>query len=201
MFHVRRMIEMDSKRVKFITSNKHKFEEVRVLFEKKSSSIELSWIKLKYPELQGNSLAEIAIGSLGTVLSALTTERNEYYFLEDAGLFINILKGFPGPYSSYVFETLGWEGILSLLNGKKDRNAEFRSVCAVYYNGEIRTFTGTIKGRISSQGRGKQGFGFDPIFVPEGANETFAEMSIEEKNRFSHRVRSVSLMIDWVLES
>ncbi len=192
---------MGSKTVRFITSNKHKFEEIKALFEKKASNLELSWVKLKYPELQGNSLAEIAIGSLGTVLSALSINRGEYYFLEDAGLFINSLNGFPGPYSSYVFETLGWSGILSLLRDKKDRTAQFRSVCAVYYNGEIRTFTGSIKGSISPQGRGEQGFGFDPIFVPEGGDKTFAEMSLEEKNKFSHRIKSVSLMIDWILKA
>ncbi len=192
---------MNGKIIRFITSNKHKFEEVKSLVEERNSDLELLWVKLKYPELQGNSLAEIAIGSLGTVLSALSTEENEYYFLEDAGLFIKALNGFPGPYSSYVFETLGWEGILSLLWNKDDRDAEFRSVCAVYFNGEIRTFTGTIKGRISFQGKGNEGFGFDPIFVPDGAEKTFAEMNIEEKNNFSHRVRSVSLMIDWILNT
>lgn len=120
--------------------------------------------------------------------------------LEDSGLYINALKGFPGPYSSYVFKKIGNEGILKLMRSVKDRTAKF--VCVVAFAHPkygIRLFKGEVKGKISLEVRGSKGFGFDPIFIPEGSNKTFGEMDINEKNMFSHRSKAFKQFFQWLV--
>jgi XTP/dITP diphosphohydrolase len=114
------------------------------------------------------------------------------YFVEDAGLLVETLRGFPGVYSAQAFRTIGNEGLLRLLSDARDRSASFRAVVA-YVDGPRppRMFTGDIHGRIARTPRGHNGFGFDPIFVPEGHRRTFAQMGPEEKNRLSHRARAL----------
>ncbi len=120
--------------------------------------------------------------------------------VEDAGLFIKALNGFPGPYSSYVNKTIGVEGILKLMRGIKDRTAYFFSVVAFYDPdiNELEFFYGKVEGEIAEEARGKSGFGFDPIFTPiEGDGRTFAEMGVEEKNKFSHRSKALRKFAKW----
>ena len=118
--------------------------------------------------------------------------------VEDAGLFIKALNGFPGPFSNYVFKTIGINGILKLMNGINLRDATFKSVM-VYYDGRSMLVSrGECKGFIAYCARGNKGFGFDPIFIPEGETRTFAEMEVYEKNRLSHRgkaARNLALQI------
>ena len=124
--------------------------------------------------------------------------RSEALLIEDAGLYVEALKGFPGAYSSYVFRTIGGNGLLRLLSGEKRREAEFRS--AVAYgeaDGSIWLFEGRVRGAIAGTPRGTGGFGFDPIFVPESSPKTFAEMPIEEKNRISHRALAMTAFAKW----
>lgn len=147
---------------------------------------------MKYPEIQGESSREIAVQSASTVMTYVKPP----FILEDSGLFINSLGGFPGPYSSYIFETLGWEGILKLVG--ESRAAKFYSVIVyVDTDRDIHVFVGEVMGRIKEEGRGDGGFGFDPIFVPEGYEQTFAEMG-EEKNQISHRSRSVLSFLNYL---
>ena len=118
--------------------------------------------------------------------------------VEDAGLFIKALKGFPGTYSSYVQETLGNQGILKLLDGVNDRYAEFRSVigyCAP--NSEPKIFLGKVIGEIAVEEKGDLGFAFDPIFYVPNEGKTFGELTTEEKNQFSHRKNSLEKFIKW----
>jgi len=97
------------------------------------------------------------------------------------------LGGFPGTYSAYVFGTLGCEGILRLIEGQEDRSARFiSSIAYVEPDSEVRVFTGIVSGSISHEMRGSGGFGYDPIFVPDGHDRTFAELG-DEKNQLSHR--------------
>ncbi len=111
-------------------------------------------------------------------------------FVEDAGLFIDALKGFPGTYSGWVFGKIGAEGILRLLEGQSGRSARFVS-CIAYHDGEkIRIFKGICEGSISESMRGKSGFGYDPIFIPVDGKQTFSE-SIILKNKLSHRYISL----------
>ena len=120
--------------------------------------------------------------------------------MEDAGLFIKSLEGFPGVYSSYVFFTVGLNGILKLMAGleAEKRKASFKSVFAFSEpNQEPILFIGECNGLISNEEKGTRGFGYDPIFIAEGETKTFAEMETKEKNRFSHRGKSLELVVNY----
>ena len=110
------------------------------------------------------------------------------------------MNGFPGPYSSYVFETLGAEGILKLMEGAKSRKAEFRSCVSFGTRGKwLANFSSATEGIIQLQARGNGGFGFDPIFVPLWTQKTFAEMELKEKTIYSHRAKAISKVALWYL--
>ena len=120
-------------------------------------------------------------------------------FVEDAGMFIEALDGFPGPYSSYVFRTIGNKAILKLMHGLRNRKAIFKSAIA-YSEPEMRKavmFVGRIDGEIINEERGNHGFGFDPIFRPNFSSKSFAEMILEEKNQQSHRALVLRKFAKW----
>lgn len=177
----------------FVTSNVHKFLEAReVLAEYKLATAQL---RVPATEIQDDSLENIAR------FSALDAVKNcgLPIFVEDAGLFVDALGGFPGPYSKYVFNTVGLKGILKLMDGVENRDAYFMSVVAYVSPEEKPTcFVGKVKGKIISELKGTSGFGYDPIFVPlDGDGRTFAEMSTEEKNTFSHRADALRMFAEW----
>lgn len=175
-----------------VTTNEGKVEEFSGLFVEYGFNFRVE--PMATPELQENDLRKIARYS---VLYAYRVLR-EPVLVEDAGLFIKALNGFPGPYSSYVYKTLGVDGILKLMEGVRERGAKFESALAFYSPlTELKIFTGTIEGKISEEPRGSKGFGFDPIFIPNGSNKTFAEMDLEEKNAFSHRAKAARKFAEW----
>jgi len=179
----------------FVTGNRHKFKEASELASK--YGLELEMRDVGYEEIQADELEEIARRGAEKASALL----GKPCFVEDAGLFIRSLRGFPGPYSSYVFRTIGNEGLLRLMGGVGDRRAEFRSVVA-YCEPSSRTmsFRGKVQGTIALEARGSRGFGFDPIFIPQGADgRTFAEMTVDEKNRFSHRAKAIEGLLKWYL--
>lgn len=173
----------------FITSNKHKYEEIQ-----KMTRIPIEQKRLDYPEIQADTLEAVAEFGIEFCYSKLETS----CFIEDSGLFIDALSGFPGVYSSYVFQTLGCEGILALLGKNKNRKAYFKSVIAYRTEKETTLFTGEVKGEIAYVQKGEKGFGFDPIFIPEGEHRTFAQMDAEEKNLYSHRGKASKTFIKYV---
>ncbi len=178
----------------FITSNAGKFLEAK----KKFSKSELKIIKkdLGYPEIQADSLEDVA--NFGTEYIQKRFDRS--FFLEDAGLFIDGLNGFPGVYSAYIFYKIGCPGILKLMEELNDNNrkAHFKSVIAFKEpKRKPRLFIGKVHGLISKKPLGKNGFGYDPIFVPDGEVKTFAQMETEEKNLFSHRGKSLNKLLDF----
>jgi XTP/dITP diphosphohydrolase len=143
---------------------------------------------LGYPEIQADSLEEVAAWGVSYVQERF----RDTFILEDAGLFIDTLQGFPGVYSKYVFFTIGLEGILRVLDGVENRNAVFRSVYAYNEPGKKPIIViGECQGVISMEKQGTRGFGYDPIFIPDGAQKTFGEMSVAEKNQFSHRAKAL----------
>jgi XTP/dITP diphosphohydrolase len=180
----------------FATGNVHKFNEARNLFAK--LGIAVGMLRVKGIELQSDSLVEIAQASAREAfdLSRLPI------IVEDAGLFIKALKGFPGPYAAYVYKTLGNGGMLKLMEKVDDRRAVFRSAIA-YCDSKTEVpvvFKGVAKGEITvkeRRGSGKSGFGFDPVFSPSGSIKTFAQMSLEEKNSFSHRANAIRKFAEW----
>ena len=172
----------------FITDNEHKFIEAsRVMLE---HGIELKMLRGFKVELQGTSLRDIAVIAARRAYLELKLP----LVIEDTGLFIKALKGFPGPYSSYVFKTIGVNGILRLMDGIEDRTAIFKTCLACIYPPYELVITSEVRGYISDRPRGDRGFGFDPIFIPEGSTKTFAEMSVDEKNRWSHRAKAFKLL-------
>jgi len=183
--------------VRFATSNVNKVEEVVSILE--DYLIRIEQVNAKTMEIQADNVEDIAKTS--AIWAA--QESKSPVFVEDTGLFVKALEGFPGPYAAYVYKTIGRKGILKLLSGVSDRRAEFRSVVAFCApGGEAVCFLGIVSGMISAEERGSWGFGFDSIFKPDGGGgRTFAEMPIDEKNRYSHRAQSVRKFADWYLKS
>ena len=119
-----------------------------------------------------------------------------WIMVEDSGLFVDVLGGFPGVYSSYVHFTVGIEGILKLLEEKNDRSARYISSIAFWDGEHIHSVQGQCVGRISIEPKGDAGFGYDPIFIPEaGDGRTFSEMDMTEKLDLSHRTMALKMMI------
>jgi XTP/dITP diphosphohydrolase len=177
----------------FVTSNIHKFQEARrVLSEYKIAAAKL---KVEAVEIQDDSLENIAKYSVQDAVKNCGLP----VFVEDAGLFIEALQGFPGPYSRYIYDTVGVESILKLMQNVNNRGAYFMSVIAFGSPEEQPVcFVGKVEGKISLQKRGTAGFGYDPIFIPlEGDGRTFAEMTTAEKNRFSHRAEALRRFAEW----
>lgn len=177
----------------FATGNIHKFNEARRILAEYDISVAM--VKVKTLEIQDDDIENIAGAS---VLDAVR-KINLPVIVEDAGLFIDALNGFPGPYSSYVYRKIGLDGILKLLEGIENRRAMFKSVVAFSDIDEsVRYFRGFVEGRITRAARGYGGFGFDPIFEPdEQPGKTFGEMTIKEKNRISHRARALREFAKW----
>jgi XTP/dITP diphosphohydrolase len=172
--------------LRFVTTNPGKVREARAYLPE-----EVEQFDYDYDEIQSDDLAEIA--ARGAREAA--TEAEGPVFVEDSGLFVDALAGFPGPYSSYVYDTLGIERVADLARAQDDRSARFRSVIAYCDGGTVETFEGSVVGRIVAP-RGEGGFGYDPIF--EHGGRTFAEMNPEEKNAVSHRGRALATFADWL---
>jgi len=178
----------------FITGNLEKFLEAKKLLGEFGIRLEQADIEMTEP--QSDTLEEVAEKCAEEALKKV----GERFIIEDSGLFVNSLNCFPGVYSSYVYRKIGCEGILRLLTGSADRSAYFMTALAYGEPGNrIRFFTGRVEGNIATEQRGKSGFGYDPIYIPLGSNLTFAEMSTEEKNKFSHRSRALRTFASWFL--
>lgn len=125
-------------------------------------------------------------------------------FADDTGLFVDALNGMPGVISArFAGEHCSPQDnnakLLSLLEKESNRNAYFKTVICLVQNGKERYFEGVINGSISRTQKGTNGFGYDPVFVPEGFDKTFAELSAEEKNSLSHRAIAVRRMKEWLV--
>jgi len=177
----------------FVTGNVHKFQEARrVLAEYKVAT---SMLKIETVEIQDDNLENIAKASAIDAVKKYGLP----IFVEDAGLFIKALKGFPGPYSSYVYRTIGTRGVLKLMENVDERDAYFQSVVTFGSpEEELKCFHGKAEGKITMEERGSLGFGFDPIFEPSGTGKkTFAEMATTEKNKHSHRAKALRAFARW----
>ena len=175
------------------TSSDHKYAEAKEVLKK--YGIELDRLSIERIEIQADDpelIAEYSLKQLDIDIPIL---------IEDAGLYIDKYYGFPGPYSSYTLRTISNEGILKLMEGEEERGAKYISAVA-YRNGNISmTFRGEVKGSISHEERGTNGFGYDPIFIPgEGDGRTFAEMSPQEKSKISHRARAFRKLAEWLIK-
>ena len=185
-----------SKQVAFATSNKGKIEEARIVLS--PFGIAVRPFNGKGLEIQAETVSEVA--AFSAKVASRTYRRA--LIVEDAGLFIESLHGFPGPFSSYSYKTLGIGGLLSLLDGTRSRRASFKSAVA-YCDpaGEPRVFEGLVTGMISRSPSGANGFGFDPVFVPSGSRRSMGQLTLEEKCEVSHRGEARRKFAAWYTES
>jgi len=151
-------------------------------------------INIDIPEPH-DTLEENAIEKSSTIFAMTATS----CFSEDTGLEVSVLNGEPGVHSArYAGGRSSEENIdklLSRLEGKSDRSAQFRTVISLIWNGEQHLFEGICKGRITTERTGSGGFGYDPVFIPEGSDKTFGQMEANEKNRFSHRKKAADQLV------
>jgi XTP/dITP diphosphohydrolase len=180
----------------FASSNINKYKEIENLLSTRKKSIKIEFKNMELKEIQSDSLAEVAEDKVQQAFKIYQKE----VFVEDDGLFIEALNGFPGVYSSYISKTIGNGGIIDLLGNKINRNASFKSIIAFCDGQKIKSFTGEIKGKISVY-LTKGGWGFDPIFVPQNSEVTFGQMDLKMKNKISHRKAALDKFVKWYLNS
>ena len=187
----------------FATNNKHKLEEVRAIVGDRVDILSLNDINCHddIPEtadtLQGNALIKAR---------HIYEKYGMDCFADDTGLEVDALNGEPGVYSArYAGDECDSEAnmlkLLDKLTGKSNRSAQFRTVIALIINGEEKLFNGIVKGTITEEKMGNSGFGYDPIFIPEGFSESFAQMSSEMKNSISHRYRATEQLSIYLKEN
>jgi XTP/dITP diphosphohydrolase len=178
--------------LRFVTTNEGKVREAE---EYLAGQYEVRQFDYDYTEIQSDSLAEIAAHGAEEAFDAQADDVP--VVVDDAGLFVKQLNGFPGPYSAYVEDTLGVERVWQVAEGLENRRAAFRGVVAFADGETTETFAGAVQGRLVAP-RGDGGFGYDPIFEHDGT--TFAEMDTERKNALSHRGRALAKLADWLAD-
>lgn len=189
------------KRFVFATNNAHKLEEIRAIL---GNSIEIL------------SLADIHchadIPETADTLEGNARQKSRYVyehygldcFADDTGLEVESLGGAPGVHSARYADGQGHDSqanmnkLLKEMEEKNDRKAQFRTIISLIEKGEERQFEGIVKGQITREKRGESGFGYDPIFQPDGYETTFAELGSDIKNRISHRARAVAALCDYL---
>jgi len=182
----------------FATNNKNKLQEVNAALEGHAvvvQSLEEIGCQNELPET-GDTLEENAVQKAQYVLE----HHHIDCFADDTGLEVEALGGVPGVYSGrYAGEPRSDERnmdlLLERLSGEKNRQARFRTVIALLFKGKQHLFEGIAEGRIVEERSGRGGFGYDPIFVPDGYQKTFAQLSMEEKNAISHRGIAVRKLV------
>ena len=188
-------------KIVFATNNKHKLEEIKDILGKDFEIV---------------SLAEIGchedIPETGLTLEENARQKSTYIvehyshdcFADDTGLEVDALNGEPGVHSARYAEGTDHDSeanmrkLLSKMSNVKDRTARFRTVISLIINGVEHQFEGRVEGRIATEKHGKEGFGYDPIFIPKGYTISFAEMKPEEKNKISHRFIAVQQFLEFL---
>jgi XTP/dITP diphosphohydrolase len=184
------------------TNNKHKVEEIRSLVGDRIKIISLSELGCKedIPET-GETLEENARQKARYIWEKYGKD----CFADDTGLMVDALDGKPGVYSArFAGEKCSFDDnidlMLEMMEGKTNRKAYFSTVICLIEQGEEKLFEGSCPGSILTERYGRGGFGYDPIFIPDGCGESFAEMSLEEKNKISHRGKATDKLIKYLLK-
>ena len=180
-----------------VTSNAGKGHELAAVLEPLGHAV--TQRELGYPEVQAPTLE--AVVEIGLEWLA-QNHPGEALLIDDAGLFVDALGGFPGVYSRHAWDTIGPAGVLARLGNGEERNAEFRCVLGLLLpDGGHQLFHGSCRGSVTRAPRGDGGFGYDPIFIPEGDKRTFAELPLAEKNGISHRGRALAELVEYLGDS
>jgi len=184
----------------FATNNIHKINEIRHLLNEEIEILTLGDIgcRVELPETEGT-----IEGNAAQKAFFVYTHYSINCFADDTGLEIEALNGEPGVFSArYAGENCTYEDnirkVLTAMQEKKNRSARFKTVIALVINGKLEIFEGIVEGVIRDQKRGNNGFGYDPIFQPAGLEKTFAEISLEEKNRISHRAIALQKLVRYL---
>jgi len=185
----------------FATNNKHKIDEIRTVIGSKFNIITLAEAGINIDIPEPHDTIEENAAEKSTFIYNLTKKD---CFGEDTGLEVEALNGEPGVKSArYAGEGRSSldniNRVLQKLEGSSNRNAQFKTIISVIINGIQTQFEGICKGRIIEELKGTDGFGYDPIFIPDGSNKTFAEMTMEEKSIFSHRRKATDKLIEFLL--
>ena len=186
----------------FATNNLHKIQEIKKIVPSSFNIITLKEAGIAQDIPEPYDTLEENAREKSTVIHKLTQQN---CFSEDTGLEVNALGGAPGVKSArYAGEGRNsadnMNKLLKNMLGKEDRSARFRTVVSLIWNDEEYYFEGICEGKIIDTPRGNQGFGYDPVFVPDGSSKTFAEMGIEEKNIFSHRRKATDELVQFLKE-
>ncbi len=185
----------------FATNNNNKIEEIRHILGDSFKLLSLHDLGIfedipeNEPTLEGNAIYKARVVNRMLDMDV---------FADDTGLEIEALNGQPGVHSArFAGENkdsdANIEKALLMMSDSENRNARFRTVIALILNGKEYLFEGIVNGRIIKEKRGKAGFGYDPVFIPEGMKNTFAEMSLDEKNKISHRARAFEKLKGFLL--
>lgn len=190
-------------RLIFATNNQNKLNEVKALLPKSIELVSLSDIRFNadIPETAGTIEGNASLKSQ-TIYNITKTN----VFSDDSGLLVDALNGAPGVHSArYAGEQKKDEDniqkLLRELNGVDNRKAHFKTIMSLIINGQEYLFEGIINGTIIKEKRGTNGFGYDPVFVPDGYNKTFAEMTKEEKSSISHRGIALKKLVEFIKTS
>jgi len=165
----------------FITSNENKLRQARAILNRP-----LNGRGLEIPEIQSLQVKEVIVKKAEEAYRIT----GEPVLVEDTGLYINSLGGFPGALVKWVLKTIKNEGICNLLRGHSDRRAYAETGICIYDGTSLKTFYGRIDGMITEEPRGTMGMGWAPVFQPDGYATSFGEMTEEEKNKISMRAKA-----------
>ena len=179
--------------VTFVSTNPGKYREVREVLG--SFGIRTRWRSRTLPEPQADRLEEVVARKLDAV-----EDLRGWVLVEDSGLFVPSLGGFPGVYSAHFLKLWRFGPMLELLR-RRPRAAYFRTVAGLRRGRRRWTFDGEVHGSIARKAAGRHGFGYDPIFVPDGWRRTFGQAPAEEKNAISHRARAIRKVGEFLAES
>ena len=188
------------RKIVFATNNAHKLEEVAAILGENYEVLSLREIGCDA------DIPETADTFAGNALQKAQYVKEHYgydCFADDSGLEVDVLDGAPGVYSARYSgggSEANMDKLLYNLTGKTERGAQFRTVIALLMGEETQLFEGIVRGAIIEERRGERGFGYDPIFVPEGYEHTFAELGSEVKNRISHRAKAVEQLAHYLKE-
>jgi XTP/dITP diphosphohydrolase len=182
---------MSRDRIVLITQNKHKIAELKPLFDE--FNVPFDTADLEKSEIRSQDVEEIALNAAKHANEIL----DRPVVVDDTGFFVSALSDFPGSYAAYVLQTIGYQGVLKLLEGAQHRSARFVTAVAFCDGNNLKSFVGQMQGTISDTPSGEGGFGYDPIFIPNGFSNTYAQLSLTEKVRISHRTKAFRAFLEW----
>ncbi len=186
-------------KIYFITGNSHKVEEISKILSKEGVDVELAAKDLKIPEREFDSIEEVAIEKAKSAFAVL----KKPLICEDTGVFFDSYRNFPGIYAKRMYISLGFDGLLKLLHGKK-RTGHFNvAICFIWGKNKFKVFSGELKGKFASKVFEKNAdrLPYEKIFIPRGKKKVLAKISLAEKNEFSHRAVAARKLAKWLNEN